>query len=288
MYAGIERVAAKARLEKSLKFTSLTHHLNQELIWKGLCQIPTNTGVGVDGRDVSQAKEEFSKWVIPTLKSVHDRGYKAPAVRRVYIPKPGKSAKRPIGVPTVLDRSLQVAVSKVLSAIYEQDFLSSSFGGRPHRNAHQAIGTLMTAIGSRKVSWVYEADLKNFFGCIDHGWVLRFLKHRVEDPRIISLIEKWLRAGVMEEGIITKTEKGTPQGGPISVLISNLYLHYVLDLWVEKVVKPRLKGEIYYIRYIDDFVVCFQYRSDAQAFEQVLPRRLNKFKMELEPTKTQE
>lgn len=286
MSAELEGVAVKARREENLCFTSLAHHLTREAMWNGLNSIPTNTGVGIDGCDVIKAKEEFPRWVDTTIKSIHDKGYRAPAVRRVYIPKPGKNAKRPIGVPTVLDRSLQIATSQTLSAIYEQDFLSCSYGGRPGRNAHQAIATLTTAIASCKVSWVYEADLKNFFGCIDHGWVLRFLKHRVGDPRIISLIERWLKAGVMEDGVFTKTDKGTPQGGPISVLISNLYLHYVLDLWVEKVVKPKLRGEVYYVRYIDDFVLCFQYQSDAQAFERVLPQRLSKFNMELEPTKT--
>lgn len=287
MATELERVVAKARQEKSLCFTSLTHHVSQEAIWKGLCSIPNKTGVGIDGCDVEQAKREFSRWVTPTIQSIHNKGYKAPAVRRVYIPKPGKDTMRPIGVPTVLDRGLQVATSRVLSAIYEQDFLACSYGGRPGRSAHQAVASLTMAIACRKVSYVYEADLKNFFGSINHGWVLRFLKLRVGDPRIISLIERWLKAGVMEQGIITKTETGTPQGGPISVLISNLYLHYVLDLWIEKVVKPRLRGEVYYVRYIDDFVLCFQHQSDAQAFERVLPQRLAKFDLELEPSKTQ-
>lgn len=287
MVTEIERVAAKARSEKELCFTSLAHHISHERLWRGLCSIPVGTGVGIDGYDVQQAKRDFQKWVIPTLQSIHNRGYKAPAVKRVYIPKPGKNKKRPIGVPTVLDRSLQIGTSQVLSSIYEEDFLDCSFGGRPKRNAHQAIATLTMAISSRKVSWVYEADLKDFFGSIDHGWVLRFLKLRIGDPRIISLIEGWLKAGVMEDGILTKSEKGTPQGGPISVLISNIYLHYALDLWIEKTVKPKLKGEVYYVRYIDDFVLCFQYRSDALSFERVLPRRLSKFNMELEPTKTQ-
>ena len=287
MVMQIDRVAAKARTEKELRFTSLAHHVSRERLWKSLCSIRADSGVGIDGYDVQQAKEEFQKWVNPTLQSIHNRGYKAPAVKRAYIPKPGKNKKRPIGVPTILDRSLQTATSQVLSAIYEEDFLDCSFGGRPKRSAHQAIATLTTAISSRKVSWVFEADLKDFFGSIDHGWVLRFLKLRVGDPRIISLIERWLKAGVMEDGVITKSEKGTPQGGPISVLISNLYLHYALDLWIEKVVKPKLKGEVYYVRYIDDFVLCFQYQSDALLFERVLPKRLGKFNMDLEPSKTQ-
>jgi group II intron reverse transcriptase/maturase len=286
MKTNIERVAVKAQQEKELCFTSLAHHLTSDTIWNGLCNIPANTSVGVDGYDVKQAKEEFPRWVETTINAIHSKGYKAPPVRRVYIPKPGKNKMRPIGVPTVLDRSLQVATTKILSSIYEQDFLENSYGGRPGKSAHQAIATLTSAIASQKVSWVYEADLENFFGSINHGWVLRFLEHRVGDPRIISLIKRWLKAGVMEEGLVTSSSIGTPQGGPISVLISNLYLHYALDLWVEKIVKPKLKGEVYYVRYIDDFVLCFQYLSDAQSFEQVLPKRLNKFDLKLEPTKT--
>jgi group II intron reverse transcriptase/maturase len=181
----------------------------------------------------------------------------------VYIPKPGKKEKRPIGVPTVSDRALQRSVTEVLSAIYENDFLDCSFGGRPGRGAHNALCTFHEIVSGRKISYVYECDLKNFFGSLNHGWVERFVEHRVGDPRILKLIRGWLRAGVMENGTVKASEMGTPQGGSISVLLSNIYLHYVLDLWFERVVKPRLKGEAYLIRYIDDFVVCFQYAADA-------------------------
>jgi group II intron reverse transcriptase/maturase len=220
------------------------------------------------------------------LQSVHQQGYKAPPIRRVYIPKPGKQEKRPLGVPCVSDRALQRSTSEVLSAIYEQDFLPCSFGGRPGRGAHNALSTLNEVIAGKKVGWVLEADLKNFFGSLDHGWLLRFVEHRVGDPRMISLIRRWLKAGILKEDEIHPNEEGTPQGGSISVLLSNLYLHYVLDLWFERVVKPRLRGEAYLVRYIDDFVVCFQYREDAIRFQNVLRRRLEKFSLVLEPTKT--
>jgi group II intron reverse transcriptase/maturase len=186
----------------------------------------------------------------------------------------------------VSDRALQRSVAEVLSAIYEQDFLPCSFGGRPGVGAHCALSTLNEIIAGRKVSWVLEADLKNFFGSLDHGWLLRFVEHRVGDPRIISLIRRWLKAGILEDGEVHPNLEGTPQGGSISVLLSNLYLHYVLDLWFEHVVKPRLRGEAYLVRYIDDFVVCFQYRSDALRFQEVLRNRLGKFALTLEPTKT--
>ncbi len=286
METKLEQIAAKARSEPKLRFTSLAHHVTRERVWKNLCQVPPNTAPGCDGQRVPEAKEDFGNWVEPMLESVHRKGYHAPPIRRVYIPKPGKQEKRPLGVPCVQDRALQRSVAEVLTAIYEQDFLPCSFGGRPGLGAHHALATLHEVIAGRKVSWVLEADLKNFFGSLDHGWLLRFVEHRVGDPRIISLIRRWLKAGVFEDGELHPNEEGTPQGGSISVLLSNLYLHYVLDLWFDRMVRPHLKGEAYLVRYIDDFVVCFQYRDDALRFQNVLRKRLGKFGLVLEPTKT--
>jgi group II intron reverse transcriptase/maturase len=251
-----------------------------------LNKIPKESAPGVDGISVEEARKTFEVWIEEMLASIHRKAYKAPPVRRVWIPKPGKTSKRPLGVPCVADRALQRSVSVVLSSIYEQDFLPCSFGGRPKLSAHHALSTLNEIIAGKKVSWVLEADLKNFFGSLDHGWLLRFVEHRVGDPRIISLIKRWLKAGVLEEGELRSVEMGTPQGGSISVLLSNIYLHYVLDLWFEKVIKPQLKGEAYLVRYIDDFVVCFQLRSDAIRFQDALVKRLEKFSLELEPKKT--
>jgi group II intron reverse transcriptase/maturase len=212
-----------------------------------LCQIPKRSAPGVDGQTVTETKERFGEWVDNMLQSVHRQGYRAPDIRRVYIPKPGKQEKRPLGVPCVNDRALQRSTAQVLSAIYETDFLPCSFGGRPERGAHQALATLNEVIAGGKVSWVLEADLKNFFGSLSHEWVLRFVEHRVGDPRLISLIRRWLKAGILEDGEVHPNEEGTPQGGSISVMLSNVYLHYVLDLWFERVVKPRLRGEAYLI-----------------------------------------
>ena len=191
-----------------------------------------------------------------------------------------------MGVPCINDRVLQRSVADVLNAIYEQDFLACSMGGRPRVGAHHALATFHEILSDRRVNWVLEADLKNFFGSLDHGWLLRFVEHRAGDPRILNLIRRWLNAGVMESGELQACEEGTPQGGPISVVLSNLYLHYVLDLWFERKVRPRLKGKAWLIRYIDDFVVCFQYCSDAQRLMEVLPKRLEKFALKLEPDKT--
>ena len=286
MTTGLEKIAAKARQEPKLRFTSLAHHIDADRLWQNLCQVPRHTAPGSDGRTVDDLKQEFAAWSEATQQALHTQSYRPPPVRRVYIPKPGKAEKRPLGVPGVGDRILQRSVAEVLMAIYEQDFLPCSFGGRPCLSAHHALATLHEVIAGQKVSWLYEADLRNFFGSLDHGWLLRFVQHRVGDPRILSLIRRWLKAGVLEDGIITASEEGVPQGGNISVVLSNLYLHYVLDLWFARVVKPRLQGEAYLIRYIDDFVVCFQYRSDAHRFQQVLVKRLAKFTLALEPSKT--
>jgi RNA-directed DNA polymerase len=286
MTTGLERIAAKARSEPKLRFTTLGHHVTRERVWENLNRIPNHSAPGCDGLTVPEAKEDFDVWVEPMLQSMHRQGYQAPPIRRVYIPKPGKQEKRPLGVPCVTDRALQRSTAQVLSAIYEQDFMPCSFGGRPGIGAHHALATLNEVIAGRKVGWVLEADLKNFFGSLDHGWLLRFVELRVGDPRILSLIRRWLKAGILEDGELYPNEKGTPQGGSISVLLSNLYLHYVLDLWFEQVVKPRLKGEAYLVRYIDDFVVCFQYRADALRMQNTLRKRLGKFGLELESTKT--
>lgn len=286
MPTGLERIAAKARSEPNLRFTSLAHHVTAQRVWDNLQQIPRTSAPGTDGQTVPEAEETFDSWIDPMLRSVHHQGYRAPAIRRVYIPKPGKHEKRPLGVPCVADRALQRSVAEVLSAIYEQDFLPCSFGGRPGRSAHHALATLHEAVAGQKVSWVLEADLKDFFGSLNHEWLLRFVEHRVGDPRLIKLIRRWLKAGVLEDGTVHPNEQGTPQGGSISVLISNIYLHYVLDLWFERVVKPRLQGEAYLVRYIDDFVVCFQYRADAVRVRDALGKRLGRFDLSLEPDKT--
>jgi RNA-directed DNA polymerase len=286
MATGLERIAAKAWCEPTLRFTSLSHHITKERVWENLCEIPTDSAPGVDGQTVPEAKESFEVWVEAMLQSVHRQGYPAPNIRRVYIAKPGKQEKRPLGVPCVADRALQKSAAQVLSAIYEQDFLPCWFGGRPGRGAHQALASLHEVISGRQVEWVLEADLKNFFGSLSHEWMLRFVEHRIGDPRLINLIRRWLKASILEDGEISANEEGTPQGGSISVMLSNVYRHYVLDLWFERVAKPRLRGEAYLVRYIDDFVLCFQYRADALRVQKALCQRLRKFGLTLEPTQT--
>ena len=264
----------------------MAHHITETSLWENLNKISPSTSEGVDGQDVKAAKESFARWAALLLQAIHNKGYRPPPSRRVYIPKPGKDEKRPISIPTVRDRCLQKSVADVLNSIYEEDFLECSYGGRPKRTAHHAIANLQHAINGRKVNWIFEADLKNFFGSLNQDWVKQFLNHRVGDPRIATLIQRWLKAGIRENGQHIPTELGTAQGGPISVLISNIYLHYVLDLWIEKVVKPRMRGFVHYVRYLDDFVLCFEYKDDANRFRSALEKRLEKFSLALEQSKT--
>ncbi len=286
MSPGIERIAAKAALDKELRFDCLAHHVTPELVHNHLRRIPLGTATGIDKITADEARTSFGDWVQPMLDQMHKKSYRAPPVKRVYIPKPGKTAKRPIGIPCIADRALQGAVTSVLNGIYEQDFLPCSYGGRPGRGAHQALANLKETTNLKGIAYVYEADLKNFFGSLDHQWLMKFINHRIGDPRILTLVRRWLRAGVIEDGRLYETLEGTPQGGPFSVLASNIYLHYVLDLWFERVVRPRLAGQAYLIRYIDDFVVCFQNKEDATRFEAALKSRLAKFSLSLEPSKT--
>jgi RNA-directed DNA polymerase len=286
MKTKLVEIAKKAQQEPNIRFISLAHHITRELIWESLDHIDKKSASGVDNISVEEAKNTFQIWIDPMIQSMHHKGYKPPMVKRCWIPKPGKEEKRPIGIPCVGDRALQRSVAIVLTQIYEQDFLPCSFGGRSNRSAHQALSTLNEIVTGKKINWVYEADLKNFFGSLNHDWLVKFVEHRIGDPRIISLIRRWLRTGIFEKDKITLPELGVPQGGSISVLLSNIYLHYVLDLWFEKIVKPRLQGESYLIRYIDDFIVCFQYKEDAIKFQNAMARRLAKFSLILEPNKT--
>ena len=286
METKLEQIAVKARCEPNLRFTSLGHHITRERVLKNLQQIPKHSAAGVDGQSVGGAKESFEEWIGPMLDSINRQGYGRRTSGASISPSLARRKSVPLGVPTVSDRALQRSAAEVLSAIYEQDFLPCSFGGRPRLSAHHALATLNEVIAGGMTGWVLEADLKNFFGSLDHDWVLRFVEHQVGDPRLINLIRRWLKAGVLEDGVVSPSEEGTPQGGSISVLLSNLYLHHALDLWFERVVKCRLRGEAHLVRYIDDFVICFQYRSNALRVLDALRLRLGKFGLTLEPTKT--
>lgn len=286
MKTGLERIADKARCERDGSFSSLLHHLTPELVEKHLHKMKINTAAGIDRVSLEEAKENCRSWIDEEIQSIHRKGYRAPPVRRVYIPKPGSTKERPLGIPTVKDRAIQGAVSEILSQIYEVDFLKQSFGGRPKLSAHHAVINLVGSVTRIRAKYILNCDLEDFFGSINHEWTMQFLSHRVKDPRILNLILRWLRAGVIENHEFQKTTEGVPQGGPISVLLSNLYLHYSVDLWLDKVVRPKINGRIEFVRYLDDFVILFERKEDLENVEPALYRRLNKFSLKINQSKT--
>ena len=220
------------------------------------------------------------------MYQIHKRSYKAEPVRRAYIPK-SDGSKRPLGVPSIIERGIQGATSIVLEQIYEQDFLNCSLGFRPKRGCHNALATLSHSIWREKMNFALEVDIRDFFGSLNHGWLLRFLAHRISDPRILDLIKSWLKAGVLEDGRhLESTDDGSVQGGSISPLLANVYLHYVLDLWFEHVMKKQLRGKARLIRYADDFVIMFEKAEDIESTEKLLKIRLKEFGLSVAENKT--
>jgi group II intron reverse transcriptase/maturase len=283
----IERIAELAKQMPSVALTSLSHHIDIEWMHEAYRRTRKDGAPGVD----QMTAEEYAKNLEANLQALLGRAksgdnYRAPAVRRVYIPKGDGKKLRPIGIPTFEDKVLQRAVAMALEAVYEQDFLDCSYGFRPKRSAHQALQQLWHATMDARGGWVYEADIEDFFGSVDHTKLREVLSQRVRDGVLIRLIGKWLKAGVMEEGCVYHPETGTPQGGVISPLLANIYLHDALDLWFEREVKPRLRGKATLIRFADDFVVVFEREVDAHKFADVLPKRFAKYGLRLHPGKT--
>jgi group II intron reverse transcriptase/maturase len=268
-------------------FTSLNHYLDRGWLHEAFLATRRDGAPGVDGRGF----EDFAADLPGNLRSLEDRAksgtYRAPPVRRVHIPKGGGSTEtRPLGIPTFEDKVLQRAVLMALEPIYEQDFLDCSYGFRPGRSAHQALGALRDQLMSIGGGWVVDVDIRGFFDTLDHAHLRGFLQRRVRDGVLLCLIGKWLNAGVLDGGCLTHPESGTPQGGVISPLLANVYLHYVLDVWFEEEVKPRLKGRAFLIRYADDAVLGFASEADARKVLEVLPKRFGKYGLTLHPEKT--
>jgi len=283
---GIQRIAELARSAPGLAFTTLAHHIDIERLVDAFQRTRRDAAVGVDG----QTAAEYFRDLEANLRSLEGRfktgEYKAPPVRRVHIPKADGRSTRPIGVPTFEDKVLQRAVVTILEPIYEQDFLPCSYGFRPGRSAHQALQALWEGLMKMHGGWILEADIKSFFDTLDHGHLRSFLDRRVRDGVIRRMIDKWLKAGVLEEGNLMYPEAGTPQGGVISPLLANIYLHEVLDTWFEQQVKPHLRGAAFLIRYADDFVIAFAHESDAKRVFEVLPKRFARYGLSLHPEKT--
>jgi len=283
----LERIAKLAQQMPGTALRSLAHHIDIEWLREAYRRTRKDGAVGVDG----QTADEYAERLEEHLQSLLDRAksgdqYRAPPVRRVHIPKGDGTKTRPIGIPTFEDKVLQRAVAMVLEAVYERDFLDCSYGFRPGRGAHQALEAVWQHTMGMNGGWVLEADIEKFFDEIDHARLREVLSKRVCDGVLIRLIGKWLNAGVMEEGVIYHPESGTPQGGVISPLLANVYLHEVLDLWFEHEVKPRLKGRAALVRYADDFVCVFTLEEDARRVEAVLGKRFAKYGLRLHPEKT--
>ena len=282
-----ERIAALAKQSPQMAFTSLAYLMDINWLKEAYRRTRKDGAVGVDG----VTAEEYEQDLENNLQSLLDRAksgtYRAPPVRRVHIPKGGSSTEtRPLGIPTLEDKILQRAIVMLLEPVYEQDFLDCSYGFRPGRSAHQALDSFRTELMNSQGGWVLEVDIRKFFDHLDHGHLRKFLQLRVRDGVLLRLIGKWLNAGVSEDGSISYPDAGSPQGGVVSPLLSNVFLHYVLDQWFEQEVKPRLKRRAFLIRYADDFVIGFRDYRDAQRVMEVVSKRFGKYGLTVHPTKT--
>ena len=287
MTTGLTRVAEKAKTDLKLRFTSLAHLLTPQFLTETWRMLNKKGAPGVDGETIEQYERNLEERVRDLHIRLRGKRYHAPPVRRVEIPKgDGTGRVRPLSIPTVEDRLLQAAVARILAAVYEPLFLECSYGYRPKRSAHDAVRQVRQHLVVHNVMQIYEADIRSYFDRVNHDWLRRMLRQRITDPVLLRLIDKWLRAGVMDHGLKRQTESGVPQGGPISCVLSNVYLHYVLDLWFEKRMKPTCRGAAYLVRFVDDFVGCFQYKEDADRFGTRLRERFSQFHSELAEEKT--
>ncbi len=283
--SGLERVREVARRDKQAQFTALLHHVTMSLLYKAYFDINPKAAVGTDGVTWAAYGQDLDANLKDLLQRVHNGAYQARPSRRAYIPK-ADGRLRPLGIGALEDKVLQRAVVEVLNAIYEQDFRGFSYGFRPGRSPHDALDALAAGIYRRKVSWVLDADIRDFFSTIDQSWLLRFLEHRIADKRILRLIRKWLSAGVIENGEWSETIEGSPQGASASPLFANVYLHYVFDRWVQQWRRRHARGDVIVTRFADDSIVGFQHLGDAKQFLRDLRERFAKFNLELHPDKT--
>jgi group II intron reverse transcriptase/maturase len=282
----LERIAKLAKEAPEMAFTSLAHHIDIAWLHEAYRRTRKDGAVGVDGLTAAEYAVNLESNLQSLLNRAKSGTYRAPPVRRVHIPKGDGSQTRPIGIPTFEDKVLQRAVAMALEVVYEQDFLDCSYGFRPGRSAHQALDVLWHELMRMGGGWVLEVDIAKYFDTVDHAHLRKILHRRVRDGVLLRLIGKWLNAGVMESGQTTYSETGTPQGGVISPLLSNVYLHEVLDEWFEKTVRPRLRGRAQLIRYADDAVMVFSCEDDARRLMAVLPKRFEKYGLTLHPEKT--
>lgn len=286
IYTRLQRVAKLAREMPQTALTTLAHHIDGDLLLEAYRRTRKDGAAGVDGQTASEYAEHLEENLRELLTRVRSGTYRAPPVRRVYIPKGDGRRRRPIGIPTFEDKVLQRAVTMVLEAVYEQDFRDCSYGFRPGRSPHQAVQALWEHLMGVGGGWVLELDIEDFFGSLDRRRLREILRQRVRDGVLLRLIGKWLRAGVLEDGSLWHPEAGTPQGGVVSPLLANIYLHEVLDTWFEDVVRPRMRGAAHLVRFADDAVLVFAHEDDARRVAEVLPKRLARYGLRLHPEKT--
>jgi RNA-directed DNA polymerase len=281
----LDRVRQAARQRKKERFTALLHHIDPAMLRTAFYAIKRDAAPGVDGMTWQTYEQDLDHRIEDLHARVRSGAYRAQPSRRSYIPKEDGS-KRPLAVAALEDKIVQRATAAVLSAIYEEDFLGFSYGFRPGRSQHDALDALIVGISSRKVNFILDADIRSFFTEVSQQWVVRFLEHRIGDKRIIRLVQKWLRAGILENGIVTVEETGTGQGSVISPCLSNVYLHYVFDLWAARWRRREATGDMIIVRYADDIVIGFEHEADARCFWDAMRERLREFSLTLHPDKT--
>jgi RNA-directed DNA polymerase len=281
----LDRIRQVARQRKKQRFTSLFHHISVELLRVSFLALKRDAAPGVDGLTWRDYEADLDRKIVDLHAQVHRGAYRALPSRRRYIPK-ADGQQRPLAVAALEDKIVQKAVTAVLNAIYEEDFLGFSYGFRPKRSPHDALDALVVGIYSTRVNYIFDADLRRFFDSVSQEWLIRFLEHRINDGCIIRLIQKWLKAGVLEDGALTVSATGTGQGSVISPLLANVYLHYVFDLWAERWRHREAKGRVIIVRYADDLIVGFEHESDARRFWDAMRYRLEKFSLSLHPEKT--
>ncbi|HEY6313121.1 MAG TPA: group II intron reverse transcriptase/maturase [Streptosporangiaceae bacterium] len=282
---GLDRVRERAKSQKKERFTALLHHVDVERLRRAYLALKRNASPGIDGMTWQQYGQALEANLVELHGRIHRGTYRASPSKRQYIPK-ADGQKRPLGIAALEDKIVQRAVVEVLNAIYETDFLGFSYGFRPKRSQHDALDALAFGITQRRVNWIVDADLQRFFDSVSHEWLIKFLEHRIGDERVLRLIHKWLKAGVMEQGELTVSERGTPQGAVASPLLANAYLHYVFDLWAERWRKRHAHGDLIIVRYADDIVCGFEHEHEAKRFMEELRERLKQFALSLHPDKT--
>mgnify|MGYP000219826737 FL=1 len=282
---GLDRVREAAKKDRKAKFTALFHHVTLDRLRAAYVMLSRNAAAGVDGVTWAQYSEQVEDKLQDLHARLHRGAYRAQPSRRVLIPKPD-GGERPLGIAVLEDKIVQRAVVEVMNAIYEVDFLGFSYGFRPKRSPHMALDAVSVGIERKKVNFVLDADIRDFYGTIDHGWMMKFVEHRIADRRVLRLIQKWLRAGTLQEGDWTETAEGVPQGASISCLLANIYLHYVFDLWTQQWRQRQACGDMVVVRYADDVALGFQHEGEAQKYWTELAERLSRFGLTLHPDKT--